>query len=120
MTVSWTNPTQNTDGSTYTNPDIVRLKWTFNPSLTTNPDIAAAGENHVDVSQSPATAVRTITGITEQGTARVAGYARNTLGLFSVASNVATKVFQGSVPVTQSVAITVNPIPGPITGVEVL
>jgi hypothetical protein len=115
LQVSWTNPTTNTDGTPYSNPDIVRLKWTFNPTLTTNPQTAAAGEFHVDVSQ-PAS-MRTITGISQTGTARVSAFARNTLGVFSDPSNAATKVFTGNVTVTEMVSITVNPKPAAPTGV---
>lgn len=116
VTVVWTNPTQNTDNSAYTNPKDVRLKHTFAAALTAGPN-CAAGETCIDVPQTPAPAtMRTITGITQIGTWRVIAYARNALDIFSTSgSNVATKAFTGSFPVSQSVAITVNPVPGPIT-----
>jgi hypothetical protein len=63
--------------------------------------------------------MRTVmTGITETGTLRAVAFARNSLGVFSDASNVATKLFSGSVTVTQSVPITVNPKPAAIAGFD--
>jgi hypothetical protein len=118
VTYTWVNPPQNTDGSAYTNPGIVRLKHTFAASLTAGPN-CAAGETCTDVAQTPApTTVRTVTGITQTGTLRAIAYARNALNIFGAGSNVTTKVFTGSVPVSQSVAITVNPIPGAVTGLS--
>lgn len=113
VTFTWTPPTQNTDGTNYANPKDVRIKYTFNATLTPGPS-CGTGETCVDV---PVPQVmRTVTGISSTGTLRAAGFARNLLDVFSDASNVATKSFQGNVPVTQSVAITVNPKPQPLTG----
>lgn len=116
VTFQWTNPTQNTDGSAYTNAKAIRIKYTFNPTLSAafNP---VAGETAVDVPSTnavPAT-MRTVTGITQTGTLRASAYAVNAVDMFSAPSAVVTKVFTGTVPVTQSVSITVNPVPGPPT-----
>lgn len=119
-TTSWTNPTKNTDNSNLTNLTNIRLKYTFNAALTSSPT-AAAGETIVDVPQTPTPlTVRTITGIASTGTFKVAGFAQNALGVFSDISGVATKMFTGNVPVTQSVMITVNPKPQSLTGIGVL
>lgn len=117
--ITWTNPTTNTNGTPYTNPSIVRLKHTFNPALTTNPAVAASGETHTDVSQVPASTMRTITGLTSVGTFRVAAYAQNTNGAFSAPSNSATKVFTGNVQVTQQVDLIVRSVPNVVTGVSI-
>lgn len=116
VTFTWTNPTQNTDNSPYTNPQSVRIKYTFNPTLTTNPAVAASGETHVDVSQTPASTMRTVTGINQTGTLRGAAFAQNTNGVFSAMSNAATKVFQGNVVVTQQVDLIVRSVPNVVTG----
>jgi hypothetical protein len=113
VTFSWTPPTQNTDGSPLTNLAGYRIKHTFNATLMTNPLTAAAGEVHTDVAANQT--MRTITGISQTGTLRGGIFAQNTPGVFSVMSNVATKVFTGTVPVTQMVSITVNPRPNPPT-----
>lgn len=119
VTFTWTNPTENTDGSAYTDAKLVRIKYTFNPQLTTNPSVAGAGEFHVDVPQTPTPAtMRTVTGITQTGTLRGAAYAQNMRDVFSAASNAATKVFTGLVTVNRSVGIVVNPVPSPITNFE--
>lgn len=117
VTFSWVNPTANTDGSPYNNPDIVRIKYTFNPLITADPRSADTGEVHVDVPQNPnPRTTHTVTGIAQAGTLRALGFARNMNGVWSEPSNSATKAFTGSFPVTQSVSITVNPKPSPLTG----
>lgn len=60
--------------------------------------------------------MRTVTGIAQTGTLRGVATHVNLNGVESVVSNSATKVFQGNVPVTQTVTITVNPVPGPPSG----
>lgn len=114
VTFTWTPPTTNTDGSPLTNLENYRIKHTFNASLTTDPSVAATGEVHTDVPAGQT--MRTITGITQTGTLRGTVYAKNSVQVFSTASNIATKVFTGNVPVTQTVTITVNPIPAPPGG----
>lgn len=113
MTATWTPATTNTDGTAYTNRDIVRLKYSFAATLTPGPT-CGTGETCVDVTDSGATrpTMRTITGITQTGTAKLGAFHRNTVGVYSDISNVAQKVFTGTVNVTQSVLITVNPKPG--------
>ena len=118
VTFTWTNPTQNTDGTPYSNPDIVRLKHTFGASLTNDPAIAASGETHSDSPQTPTPrTTMTVTGITQVGTLRAVAFARNANGAWSGPSSPpATKVFTGNVTVNQGVDITVRSIPNTITG----
>ena len=116
-TVSWTNPTQNTDGSAYSDALGVRLKYTFATALTAG-STCAAGETCVDVA-APATS-KVITGLTTVGTFRVAAYAQNQRMVFSGGSTEATKVFGGAPSTSKSVGITVNPVPQPVTGLTVL
>lgn len=116
VTFTWVNPTTNTNGTPLTDLASVRIKHTFNAALTANPDVAATGETHTDVAQVPPLSTRTITGITQTGTLRGAAFARNTGGVWSVASNVATKAFQGNVVVTQQVDLIVRSVPNVVTG----
>lgn len=119
-TVTWTNPTQNTDGSPLTNLTNVRLKWTFNPSITPS-TTCGTGETCIDVSQTPVPVTsRTITGITQTGTFRVAGLAQNGQGNFSLLSMSATKTFTGSTtPITKTVTLTINPVPNTLSNIGV-
>lgn len=119
-TVSWTNPTQNTDGSAYADPLSVRLKYTFNPGLTTGP-VCGTGETCISVSEATPMTTFAITGLMQVGTFRVAAYAQNARMVFSTGSNEATKTFSGvGAPVSRSVGIVVNPVPQPISAVSVL
>lgn len=120
VTLTWTNPTTNTDGSAYTDQKLVRIKHTFNATqvldVTTG---CSAPVSCVDVLQTPTPAtMRTITGISQTGALRLAAFAVNQRDVSSVASNLATKTFNGNVTVNRSVGITVNPVPGPITGLS--
>lgn len=116
-TFTWVNPTRNRSGTPYTNPNIVRIKYTFNPTLTNVPTVAAPGEFHADVPQSPtARTTHTVTNILQSGPMQAHFFAQNTLNEFSGPSNVATKVFTSGVSVTQSVDVTVRPaVPNPPT-----
>lgn len=110
-TFSWVNPTQNSNGSAYTDPKNIRIKYTFNPSLTAGVNCSSS-EVCIDVPQTPTpTTIRTVTGISQTGTLRARFFAQNQRDVFSGESNVATKVFTGNVTVNRSVGITVNPVP---------
>lgn len=109
VTFTWTPPTQNTDNSPLTNLESYRIKHTFNAALTADATVAATGEVHTDVPVGQT--MRTITGITQMGTLRASIFAKNSSQVFSSPSNVVMKVFTGNVPVTQTVTITVNPVP---------
>lgn len=112
---SWTPATTNTDSSVYSNRGLTRIRHTFNATLPVSPLPAcnAGGVTCVDMDDSGTTrpTMRTVTGITVTGTMRAFATHVNAAGVESGASNAATKAFTGAVPVTQSVSITVNPVP---------
>lgn len=116
VTYAWQNPTTNSNGTPLTDLASVRIKQTFNANLSVDPAVAATGETHIDVPQTPPLMMRTVTGIAQAGTLRAAAYARNTGGLFSGPSNVATKVFTGNFVVTQQVDLIVRSVPNVVTG----
>lgn len=117
VTYTWTNPTTNTNSTPLTDLRGVRIKQTFNATLSADPTVAAAGETHIDVPQTPAPqTTRTVTGITQTGTLRAAAYAWNQANIYSGASNVATKAFQGSFTVTQQVDLIVRSVPNAVAG----
>lgn len=104
--LSWTLPTTNTDGTPYTNPKDLLLRYRYGTS-------GAFTELAITP---PTTTTRTVTGLTQAGTVEFFVFARNSQDTLSVASNRATKVMPGAAaPVSRSVAITVNPRPSPIT-----
>lgn len=117
VTFTWQNPTQNTDGSPYTDAAIVRLKATFGAALSAGPN-CNVDEICADAPQSPARTMQTITGINQTGTLLGVAYAINQRGVASDPSNAATKTFTGAFTVTESVGIVVNPKPGPVSGLS--
>lgn len=113
ITVSWTNPTQNTDGTPLTDLDSVVFKFrTGTGPLATA--TACAAPVRCETARPPVSP-KTYTGFAA-GTWRVAAFAVNSTGVTSDPSAEATKVLSSS-NVTRSVAITVNPKPNPPTGV---
>lgn len=105
--LSWEHPTQNTDGTAYTNPAGTRIVYGRS---------ASALSNTVDVPH-PATS-HTITGLA-LGDWYFGARAFNTNGAESAISNLVVKgVVQGSEEV-ETVTLTVNPIPGPPTNLSV-
>lgn len=115
VTFTWTNATQNTDATPYTNPKAVRLMYTFTPlGPTAAWACGADGVVCVDVPDAVGSrpTMRTVTGISATGSmSAVARHVNQTDGM-SAPSNTAMKLFQGNVDVTQSVSLTVNPLPG--------
>lgn len=119
VTFSWNNPTTNTDSSPYTDPKLVRIKHTFDATAAlTLPTAPCAGVVVcTDVPQTPTPAtMRTVTGISQTGTLRALALAINQRDVAGGPSNASSKVFTGNVTVNRSVGITVNPVPGVITG----
>lgn len=110
-TLTWTNPTLNTDGSPLTDLDLIRIKWTFNPTVTSG-SACAAGETCVDVPQTTPTETQVVDVGSQTGTFRAVGLARNSQQVFSVVSNEATKMFTGSDTVSKTVGVVVT-IPTP-------
>jgi hypothetical protein len=127
-TLTWTNPGQNTDGSPYTDRGATVIRWRFENDPRT--DLVGPGQqlatlliapaNGGAVQLDPAFTTHTVTGLTQLGEQRFAAYACNMRAVCSEASNLAAKPFTGMVTVTESVGITVNPVPGPITGLGAL
>src|SRR5690606_30750865 len=119
-TLSWTNPTQNTNGTPYTDPKGTMLAYRLHE------DPRAIGcEQHVESSDRPAGCVwvnnptsqmRTITGLTGVGEYRFVAYACNQRNICGAPSNIATKTFTGTVTVVESAGIQVNPVPSSIAG----
>ena len=104
--VNWVPPTQNTDGTAYTDAKASRVYYgTTSSSMTTTVDVPA-----------PATS-KTVTGLAT-GIWFFNVHAVNQLGVESGPSNTASKTI-GSSSSTESVGITVNPVPMPPTGVTV-
>lgn len=113
---SWTPATTNTDSSVYSNRGLTRIRHTFNATLPVTVPLPACntgGVTCVDMDDSGTTrpTMRTVTGITQTGTLRAYATHLNANGVESAASNAVAKTFTGAVPVTQSVSITVNPVP---------
>lgn len=116
VTFTVTPPTQNTNGTPYTNPKSTRIKYTFNPTISTAFD-PVVGETAIDLPTPQV--MRTVTGITQVGTMRAVGFAVNTADMFSAPSAVATKEFRGSFAVNQGVDLTVRSIPNsPVVGLQ--
>lgn len=109
--VTWTLPTQNTDGTPYADPKDLRLRYRY----------GTTGAFTELVITPPTTTARLVTGFTSAGTVEFFVFARNAADVESAASNRATKTFTGATaPVVRSVLITVNPRPNPPTLVGVL
>jgi hypothetical protein len=104
--VNWVPPTQNTDGTAYTDPWGVKIHYGQTASsMTTIADVPI-----------PATS-KTIAGLAT-GTWFFNVHAVNLLGVESGPSNTASKTI-GSTTSTESVGITVNPVPMAPTAVTV-
>lgn len=113
--VLWTNASKNTDGSNYTDPLSVRLKYTFNASLTAGPT-CAAGETCLQVAAP--TNTFTITGISQVGTMRLVAFSQNQRMVFSDGTSEVTKTFAAGSQ-TKSVALTVNPVGNPPSNLSI-
>lgn len=113
-TITWTNPTQNTDGSPYTDPGETRLYWGNDgsvASLTAADCLAGSPQAARPADQT----MHTATGLSP-GSWQFVAFAVNSMGICSAASNVATKMISGSFTASDSVSIV---LPEPITGLGV-
>lgn len=125
-TLSWTNPTQNTDNSPYTDRKATVIRWIFNgdprglPQSTLAQALTPPPTGVQSVQLDPSFTMHTITGLSSVGTYSFTALACNMRDVCSNPSNLAMKTFTGVVTVTKSVGITVNPVPGDITGLAVL
>lgn len=99
-TLTWTNPTLNTDGTPYNNPAGVRIVYGTDPQ---NPSEIADVAN-------PTATTTTVNGLAA-GTWYFRIKAYNTQNVESALSNQASKVVPAAATDTESVTLTVNPIP---------
>lgn len=107
-TLTWTPPTQNTDGSPLTNLAGYRVYWgtaqgTYpNVVRLDNPGLAS----HIVDELEPGTWFFVVTAL-------------NSVGVESMFSNVASKTLTGEASDSESVTLTVNPVPEAITDLAV-
>lgn len=112
--LTWTNPTQNTDGSAY-DPltGSTRLVWTDQGNLGAfdclDPGTLPAGVQSID--RPGGQSMHTVTGLSP-GTWEFGAFAVNSVGLCSVMSNTASKDMAAGVVVNDSITVTV---PNPVT-----
>ena len=109
--LTWVNPTENDDGSPYTDPDVTRLAWSMDglgDFDCLDPD--ASGDNWTD--RPSGDTAHTITGLSP-GTWEFRAYAVNQVGLCSGPSNTASKETTAGSTVSSSVSISV---PGAVGG----
>lgn len=110
-TLTWVNPTENDDGTAYTNPGVTRLVWTSSGNLSSFDCLQPSATPSIQTTDRPADqTMHTITGLTP-GTWNFAAYAVNTLGLCSTASNIASKTITGPASLSDSVSVKVPGAP---------
>lgn len=108
--VSWTNATTNTDGTPLTDPKLIRIRW--GSSATTMNQVT-----DVPLVSGKLPTSYTFTGV-PAGERFYSAYTVNQRDIESAASNVASKVSSSSVSKSETVALTINPIPGAVTGLK--
>lgn len=115
--VSWVHPTENTDGTAYENPQDVLV---FASSSMTAAELEASTCDEMlasgarSATRQPDETMHTFTAL-DPGTWNFVAFARNTMGLCSMASNTAAKEIVGTVTVTDSIS---GSVPGAISGLE--
>jgi len=107
-TLSWTAPTTNTNGTSYTDPGGYRIYYGTSPTAL----------NQIIAISNPATLTRIIEPLTP-ATWYFALTAFNVLNVESARSNTVNKVITGAASDSKSIGITVNPVPMPPTGLTV-
>jgi len=105
-TVSWVNPTQNTDGSALTDLAGVRVYFGQGPTLTQFRFV-------------PTPTTQTVFEQLADGTWRFSATAINSRDVESTRSNEVSKVITGEVADAESVTLTVNPVPMAPSGLTV-
>lgn len=106
-TLSWTAPTKNTDGSTYSNPKSTVIVY--------GASVGALTQSQTVLAPATTTVIRPLT----PGTWHFAAKAVNADNVESALSATVSKVITGAVTDTETVTLTVNPIPNAPTGVAV-
>lgn len=110
--LSWVNPTENTDGTTY-DPSTGDTVIVWSQDDISNLSCYDADTANTTTRPGDQT-MHTVTSLAP-GDWNFAAYARNSMGVCSEISNVATKTIQGEVMVSDSVTIR---MPGPIQNLE--
>ena len=105
-TVTWVNPTQNTDGSTLTDLAGVRVYW-------------GQGQNPTEFRFIAAPGTQTVFENLADGTWRFAATALNAQGVESARSDEVSKAITGAVLEEETVTLTVNPQPNAPSGLSV-
>lgn len=107
VSFTWTPATMNENNTAYTDPQLVRIKYTFGATAPTPTTPCGGAVVCVDVPDPFAArpTMKTVTGITNIGTLRAIAQHINSQNAASAPSNVATKVFTGNVGVTQNVVL---------------
>lgn len=110
-TITWVNPTQNDDGTPYTNPGVTRLAWTNGSNIGSFDCLRPTAVPSISTTDRPAgQTMHTITGLAP-GTWTFQAHAVNTLGLCSAPSNRATKTTTASAVLSDSVSVKVPGAP---------
>ena len=119
-TLTWTNPTKNTDGSNYTNPQDTIIKYRAGSAVFDNSPPPCVVPVTCVVVTPPSVTTRAITGFLTAQTVNFVAMARNTAGVVSDPSLSVSKAFTGSgAQDVRSVSITVNAKPAVVTGLGV-
>lgn len=110
-TLTWANATQNVDGSPYSNPKLVRLRYGQSPTaLTQTQDVLPP--------PLPTPTSYTLTGLAA-GTWYFTAQSVNTNDLESAPTNPVTKTLTAGADVQRQLAITVRPAPRPPANLSV-
>lgn len=115
-TLTWANPTENTDGSPYEDAQATRIAWAEGEGSTDAFDcLEPSATPDIETTDRPAEdAMHTITGLTP-GTWEFVAFAVNDVGLCSAPSNAAQKQTTGDVETENTISVT---IPSPISGLS--
>jgi len=106
--LTWVNPTKNTDGSAFTDPKLIRIRW--GSTATTMNQVT-----DVPAVSGVLPTTYTYTGL-PAGERFYAVFAVNQRDVESAPSNTVSKVTTGSASKTETVPITINPVPDKATG----
>lgn len=119
-TLTWINPTQNTNATSYTNAQDIIIKYRTGAGSLDNTAPPCAAPVTCIVVTPPTTTTRVINGFTIAGTVNFIALARNTAGTVSAPSMMVSKTFTGIGGTdTRSVSITINATPNIVTDIAV-
>jgi hypothetical protein len=122
LTIEWTPPTKNTDGTNYTNPAGFIVKWATGGEAS----VATAPTTQTRLISDPAAAQTVVTGVAPgdwfvgaQACNNASPQVCSTFGTKKADGTAAHKVLTGTVQDGSSITLTINPIPNPPTGLTV-